>query len=57
MSYGVPLMILDQSLLQPSKHFGRTTCESVEPNQSNKHETHPFSIGGLAASQSHDQES
>ena len=23
MSYGVPLMILDQSLLLPSKHFGR----------------------------------
>ena len=57
MSYGVHLMILDQSLLQPSKHFGRTTRESVEPNQSNKHETHPVSIGGLAAPQPPNQES
>ena len=57
MSYGVHLMILDQSLLQLSKHFGRTTRESVEPNQSNKHETHPFSIGGLAAPQPPNQES
>ena len=44
-------MILDQSLLQPSKHLGRATCESVEPTQSNKHETHPSLIGGLAAPQ------
>ena len=51
MSYGVHLMILDQSLLQPLKHFGRAKRESVEPNQSNKHETHPSSIGGLSAPQ------
>ena len=35
-------MIFGQSLLQPSKHLGRATRESMEPTQSNKHETHPL---------------
>ena len=49
-------MILDQSLLQLSKHLGQATCESVEPTQSDKHETHPSSIGGLAAPQPPNQD-
>ena len=33
---------LGQSLLQTSKHLGWATRESMEPTQSNKHETHPL---------------
>ena len=36
----VRLMILGQSLLQPSKHLGRATRERMEPTQSDKHEMH-----------------
>ena len=39
--FWVRLMILGQSLLQPSKYLGRATRESVEPTQSSKHEEHP----------------
>ncbi len=42
----VLLMILGQSLLAPSNQLGRATRESVEPTQSNKHETHMLRLFG-----------
>ena len=50
-------MILGLSLLQTLKQLGRATCESLEPTQFNKHETHPSPFGGLAAPQPLNQES
>ena len=41
------LMILGELLLQPSKHLGRATRESVESTQSNTHETHSYRKRGL----------
>ncbi len=44
----VRLMILGRSQLQPSKHLGRATRESVEPTQSKKHDMRPGAIALLA---------
>ena len=39
---------LGQSQLQPSKHLGRATRESVEPPQSKKHDMRPGAVALLA---------